>query len=91
MRIDAERIAQAIALPGSEAYQEKLASVLDEWIRRGSTRQQLICLACAAEQGTLDLHALIIGRQALLNTQDAALHRLYWACVRRWRHARSTL
>jgi hypothetical protein len=33
----------------------------------------------------------MIGRRALLKTQDAALNMLYCACVRRWRHGRPAL
>lgn len=87
MRLKAERAAKANALPGSAAYQKELACVLDEWIARGRGRKQLICLALAAEQGTLELHHLELGRLALMQTNDQALSALYWASVRRWNYA----
>nr|WP_147299818.1 hypothetical protein [Cupriavidus taiwanensis] len=85
LRGDLERIGAPHAMQDPGVAMAYRARLLDQWIRHAQGRRQLVCLACAAEQGLLSQHHLELGRQTASATSDRALRALYWTSVQRWR------
>ncbi|KWW37404.1 hypothetical protein ACUXAV_001049 [Cupriavidus metallidurans] len=84
LRRELELMLALYAMPDPREVMACRAQLLDQWIQQAQGRRQLVCLACAAEEGVLTRHHLELGQQTASTTSDRALRALYWASVQRW-------